>query len=131
MSAQAENNSGWRLLRTQKVCKSSWAEYDARQLRRLNQQKKNADKTRKRRRRNAVQMSNSNSYNSVRNNYKGNNNDDRSRNKYKGILNNNKTVFNKTNIGSNPYVAITTTTITTNAIVNKQQPAFFLRIRIF
>lgn len=40
MSAQAENNSGWRLLRTQKVCKSSWAEYDARQLRRLNQQKK-------------------------------------------------------------------------------------------
>lgn len=62
MSAKAANesdSSGWRMLGARNVWKASWAEYDARQLRRVEQQKQ-ADKAKKRRKRNAMQKNKNN-----------------------------------------------------------------------
>lgn len=50
------DDSGWRNLGGKNVWKASWAEYDARKRRRLDQQKQ-AEKARRRRKRNAVQNS--------------------------------------------------------------------------
>lgn len=50
------DDSGWRNLGGKQVWKASWAEYDARKRRRLDQQKQ-AEKARKRRKRNAAQNS--------------------------------------------------------------------------
>lgn len=64
-----DSDSGWRLLGTSKVWKADWAEYDARKLRRLQQQKL-AEKARKRRKHNNNNNNkNRNNNNSNRNNF--------------------------------------------------------------
>ncbi|XP_053686393.1 probable basic-leucine zipper transcription factor Q [Sabethes cyaneus] len=116
LSTELNNNektdsSGWRFLGTKRVWKANWEEYDARKLRRLNQQKQAINARRRRQRRarnnnthnvsNNVDNGNSNqnhAFNHNNNNSNNNNYNNRSNNNYR--YNNNRSDRNNYNRNS-------------------------------